>query len=90
MRLAGIDVGLKRIGMAISLDGKIVLPQNAILRKNRKQASREVNTIFGGVGDRETYSWTPQRGLNPSRNGATHQTFCLPLGVERCGGKLSR
>jgi putative Holliday junction resolvase len=46
MRLAGIDVGLKRIGMAISLDGKIVLPQNAILRKNRKQASREVKQFL--------------------------------------------
>jgi putative Holliday junction resolvase len=46
MRLAGIDVGLKRIGVAISLDGKIVLPQNAILRKNRKQASREVKQFL--------------------------------------------
>jgi len=46
MRLAGIDVGLKRIGVAISLDGKVVLPQDAILRKNRKQASREVREFL--------------------------------------------
>ena len=46
MRLASIDVGLKRIGVAISLDGKIVLPQDAILRKNRKQASREVRKFL--------------------------------------------
>ena len=42
MKLACIDVGLKRIGVAISLDGKIVMPQDAILRKNRNQASEEM------------------------------------------------
>jgi len=46
MKLASIDVGLKRIGVAISLDGNIVVPQNAILRKNRNQAARDVNTFL--------------------------------------------
>ena len=46
MRLACIDVGLKRIGVAICLDGSIVVPQNAILRKNRNQAARDVNTFL--------------------------------------------
>ena len=46
MKLASIDIGLKRIGTAICLDGKIVLPQNAILRKNRNQAARDVNTFL--------------------------------------------
>jgi putative Holliday junction resolvase len=43
MKLACIDVGLKRIGLAICLDANIVIPQNAILRKNRNQAARDVN-----------------------------------------------
>jgi len=42
MKLASIDVGLKRIGVAICLDGSVVIPQNAILRKNRNQAARDV------------------------------------------------
>jgi len=42
MKIAAIDIGLKRIGLAICLDGSIVLPQNAILRKNRNQAARDV------------------------------------------------
>jgi len=42
VKIAAIDVGLKRIGTAISPDGKIVMPQNAILRKNRNQAARDV------------------------------------------------
>ena len=46
MKLASIDVGLKRIGIAICLDGQTVLPQNAILRKNRNQAARDVNTFL--------------------------------------------
>lgn len=46
MKLAAIDVGLKRIGVAICLDGKIVLPQNAILRKNRNQAARDLKAFL--------------------------------------------
>jgi putative Holliday junction resolvase len=43
MKFASIDVGLKRIGIALCLDGSIVLPQDAILRKNRNQAARDIN-----------------------------------------------
>jgi len=46
MKIASIDVGLKRIGVAICLDGKIVFPQEAILRKNRNQAAREVKAFL--------------------------------------------
>lgn len=40
-KLAAIDIGLKRIGVAICLASDIVTPQPAILRKNRNQASRD-------------------------------------------------
>ena len=46
MKLASIDVGLKRIGIALCLDGSIVLPQDAILRKNRNQAARDINLFL--------------------------------------------
>ena len=46
MKIASIDVGLKRIGVAICLDGKVVFPQDAILRKNRNQAARDVETVL--------------------------------------------
>ena len=46
MKLACIDIGLKRIGVAISLAENIVTPQNAILRKNRNQAANDVNTFL--------------------------------------------
>ena len=46
MKLASIDVGLKRIGLAICLTSNIVTPQSAILRKNRDQAARDVNAFL--------------------------------------------
>ncbi len=46
MKLASIDIGLKRIGLALCLNSDIVTPQTAILRKNRNQAANEVNTFL--------------------------------------------
>lgn len=45
-KIASIDIGLKRIGVAICLGGSIVSPQTAILRKNRNQAAREVDAFL--------------------------------------------
>jgi putative Holliday junction resolvase len=46
LKLACIDIGLKRIGVAICLASNIVSPQNAILRKNRNQAANDVNSFL--------------------------------------------
>jgi len=45
-KYASLDIGLKRIGIAICLDTKIVLPQDAIIRRNRKQASRDTREFL--------------------------------------------
>ncbi len=44
--IASLDIGLKRIGIAICFDKKIVMPQDAILRKNRDQAARDVDQFL--------------------------------------------
>ena len=44
--LASIDIGLKRIGCAISVGLDIVTPQDAILRKNRNQASKDTDKFL--------------------------------------------
>jgi len=41
-KFASIDIGLKRIGVAICLQKDIVTPCPAILRKNRNQAAADV------------------------------------------------
>ena len=46
MSIIAIDVGLKRIGLAISYDKKVVLPQKAIIRKNRNQAADDLSTLL--------------------------------------------
>ena len=45
-KYASIDIGLKRIGCALSLMSNIVNPQEAIIRKNRNQASRDVDLFL--------------------------------------------
>ena len=45
-KYASIDIGLKRIGLAICLQKTIVTPCPAILRKNRNQASRDVDSFL--------------------------------------------
>jgi len=42
-KIAAADIGLKRIGLAISPDGTIAIPQNPIFRKNRNQAAAELD-----------------------------------------------
>jgi putative Holliday junction resolvase len=44
--IAALDIGLKRIGIALCLDGKIVIPQTPILRKNRLQASIDTDAFL--------------------------------------------
>ncbi len=44
-KIASIDIGLKRVGVAICFGG-IVTPQNAILRKNRNQAARDISSFL--------------------------------------------
>lgn len=46
MRYAGIDIGLKRIGVAVCLQSDIILPQNAIIRKNRNQAANDIDKFL--------------------------------------------
>lgn len=45
-KYASIDIGLKRIGCAVSLMSNIVNPQEAILRKNRNQAACDVDKFL--------------------------------------------
>ena len=46
MKIVSIDIGLKRVGVAISLDKNIVTPLKAVIRKNRVQASSEIREIL--------------------------------------------
>ena len=44
--LVAIDVGLKRIGVAFGYENGVIIPQNAILRRNRNQAAHQIAQIL--------------------------------------------
>ncbi len=44
-KIACIDIGLKRIGIAFCFEG-VITPQSAIIRKNRNQAARDVSNLL--------------------------------------------
>ena len=45
MKALALDVGLKRIGVALCVD-KIALPLDPIIRKNRNQAANEIKNLL--------------------------------------------
>lgn len=46
MKALALDLGLKRIGLALCVDKKIALPLEGIMRKNRNQAAKEIKEII--------------------------------------------
>lgn len=46
MKALALDLGLKRIGLALCVDQKIALPLKGILRKNRNQAAKEIKEVI--------------------------------------------
>ncbi len=62
MKTAAIDIGLKRIGIAVSLDEKIVIPLNAVLRKNRNQAAKDVDRFLKEYSIRKVIVGIPKGG----------------------------
>jgi putative Holliday junction resolvase len=45
-RILAIDVGTRRIGVAYSPNNIVSVPMEAVIRKNRDQASRDIKTII--------------------------------------------
>ena len=90
MKLASIDIGLKRIGVAISLMNDIVTPQNAIIRKNRNQAALEVNNFLKEWQIEKLIIGLPSSSID-TQNRIKHFTNLLELKIpyEFCEENLS-
>lgn len=90
MKLASIDVGLKRIGVAICLTNNIVTPQKAILRKNRNQAALEVNNFLKEWEIEKLIIGLPSSNID-TQNRIKHFTNLLNLQIpyEFCEENLS-
>lgn len=46
MNALALDIGLKRVGIALCVNESVAVPLNAVLRKNRKQASIEIKALL--------------------------------------------
>lgn len=90
MKLAAIDVGLKRVGFAICLTSNIVTPLPAIIRKNRNQASNEVNNLLKEWEIEKLIIGLPSSNID-TQNRIKHFTNLLELQIpyEFCEENLS-
>lgn len=61
-KILAIDLGLKRIGLAYSADGRIVTPLSAVERKNRNQASAAVKAVIAEWGIQQIVVGIPMGG----------------------------
>lgn len=61
MSIMAIDVGLKRIGVALAV-GQTVMPQTPVLRKNRNQAARDVSAVLREHGAKKLVVGVPLGG----------------------------
>ena len=61
MSIMAIDVGLKRIGVALAV-GQTVMPQTPVLRKNRNQAARDVSAVLREYGAKKLVGGVPLGG----------------------------
>ncbi len=44
--IVALDIGLKRIGIAMSPDGRVAIPYRPVLRKGRKQAAADIKRLL--------------------------------------------
>ena len=61
MSIMAIDVGLKRIGVALAV-GQTVMPQTPVQRKNRNPAARAVSTVLREYGAKNLVVGVPLGG----------------------------
>ena len=61
MTIMAIDMGLKRIGVALAV-GQTVMPQTPVLRKNRNQAARDVSAVLRKYGAKKLVVGVPLGG----------------------------
>ncbi len=86
IKLASIDVGLKRIGVSLCLDGNIVLPQDAIIRKNRNQASSDIRLFLEEWNIEKLVVGLPKDGSSSDemQRRIEHFVSLLKLNIEVC------
>lgn len=77
--IVALDIGLKRIGVAICPDKKTILPSQAILRKNRKQAANDVSAMLKEKSAQTLVVGIPKGGASEDEMRRRIEHFCALL-----------
>lgn len=77
--IVALDIGLKRIGVAICPDDKTILPSLAILRKNRKQAANDVSKMLKEKNASKLVVGVPKGGASEDEMRRRIEHFCALL-----------
>jgi len=84
--IVALDIGLRRIGVAISPDGRMVFPQEAIERRGRKQAAADLSRLLALHRPRRLVVGLPRGGSSQEEMERRIRHFIglleLPDGVE--------
>ncbi len=82
--IIALDIGLKRIGVAISPDSKIALPSEPIMRKNRKDAAQKTSQMLKEKSAQKLIIGIPKGGSSEAemRCRIEHFTSLLDFGGE--------
>lgn len=80
--IIALDIGLKRIGVAVCYDGKTILPSQPVLRKNRKQASSEISNILKEKNATKLVVGVPLGGSSEDEMRRRIKHFCSLLSTD--------
>lgn len=80
--IIALDIGLKRIGVAICPDKKTILPSTAILRKNRNQAARDTSQMLKEKNASTLVVGVPLGGASEDEMRRRIEHFCALLDTD--------
>jgi putative Holliday junction resolvase len=83
--IIALDIGLKRIGVALSLGEGIIMPQNAIIRQNRNQAAAQVRQLLEDWKAQIVVVGLPKGGAD---EGAMQRRIEHFMGLVQCSNPL--
>jgi putative Holliday junction resolvase len=81
-KIAALDIGLKRIGVAFCFDNSIVLPQNAILVNSMDKAKKDIKELLNDWRIDKVVVGVPKGGSSEEEMGKLIRDFIESLSLE--------
>jgi putative Holliday junction resolvase len=82
MKIASLDIGLKRVGVAFCFNNSIVLPQNAILVQSKDKAIRDIKNLLEEWGIEKVVVGIPKGGSSEEEMTKVIKEFVEKLNLD--------